>query len=167
LTLRVDTAWQSVCQASGKVLRSAQASRLQKAKAWWIFDPTVHRSYDERRKVDEEAGHPGRNWRWLMHDVNPELLYELRHNAQSSEPPARGSPRRPCDRAEAVRVGSLRARALCWQPSLRGSLTAAEIERVRAAARKSSRYGHRDDDPYWLSPRLASVRVVRSAMVAD
>jgi hypothetical protein len=89
LTLRVDTAWQSVCQASGKVHHSAQASRLQKAKAWWIFHPTVHRSYDQRsRKVDEEAGQPGRNWRWLMHDVNPELLYELRRDV--SLPPLCG-----------------------------------------------------------------------------
>src|SRR5262245_20109212 len=47
-------------------------------------------------------------------------------------------------------------------------LTTAEIERLMAAARKSSRYGHRDatNDPDWLSPRLAGVRVVRSAMVA-
>jgi len=46
-----------------------------------------------------------------MHDVNPELLYELRRNAQSSEPPARGSPRRPCDRAEAGRGAGTRRRS--------------------------------------------------------
>ena len=46
-----------------------------------------------------------------MHDVNPELLSELRRNAQSSEPPARGSPRRPCDRAEAGRGAGTRRRS--------------------------------------------------------
>jgi phosphate starvation-inducible protein PhoH len=44
-------------------------------------------------------------------------------------------------------------------------LTTAEIERLMAAARKSSRSG-RNHDPDWLPPRLAGVRVVRSAMVA-
>src|SRR5262249_22022369 len=44
----------------------------------------------------------------------------------------------------------------------------AEIERLMAAARKSSRYGHRDATmiPDWLSAWLAGVRVVRSAMGA-
>jgi hypothetical protein len=47
-------------------------------------------------------------------------------------------------------------------------LTGREIERLMAAARKSSRYGHRDATmiPDRLPPRLAGVRVVRSAMVA-
>ena len=46
-------------------------------------------------------------------------------------------------------------------------LTTAEIEQLMAAARKSSRYGHRDATMILIGYRhLAGVRVVRSAMVA-
>jgi hypothetical protein len=43
-------------------------------------------------------------------------------------------------------------------------LATAEIERLMAAARKSSRYGHRDATMIldWLPPRLAGVRIVYS-----
>ena len=89
LTLRVGNAWQSVCQAPSEVLHSAASSGLHEAKARGIFHRAVHRPYDQRsRKVDEEAGHPRRNWRGLVHDVDPHLFDELRDGA--SLPPLGG-----------------------------------------------------------------------------